>query len=344
MTRQFSASTGISRRSPGRPAFTLVELLVVIAIIGVLVGLLLPAVQAAREAARRASCGNKLKQMGLGGQNHLSARGFFPAGGWGWYWIGDPENGGDWRQPGGWHFNILPYVDQAATHELQAGLSGSAKDAAAATMIQSIQSWANCPSRRSPALLPYAGGRPIRPNPAPATAARSDYAANRGTVISDGPATFSSMPFYGPSSYADGVVEGVAGMGRLGFQAVAAAMNGVTFSGSMTRPEEIADGLSSTYLYGEKYLNPDHYGTGLDSGDNECLFIGDNADVSRWTAAAPLQDTRGLGNNQIFGSAHPSGFGAVMCDGSVRTIGYSIDPAIHRRLGDRKDGGLVSGF
>src|SRR5271169_4266720 len=71
--------------------FTLVELLVVITIIGILVSLLMPAVQSAREAARRVQCDNNLYQMGKAVLAHEQAQRFFPTGGWGWNWVGDPD-------------------------------------------------------------------------------------------------------------------------------------------------------------------------------------------------------------------------------------------------------------
>jgi hypothetical protein len=31
----------------------------------------------------------------------------------------------------------------------------------------------------------------------------------------------------------------------------------------------------------------------------------------------------------------------VFCDGAVHAVRYSIDPAVHKKLGNRKDGGVV---
>ncbi len=107
----------VSRIGKRNSAFTLVELLVVISIIGVLMSLLLPAVQAAREAGRRAQCLNNLKQLGLAVQQHLTQTKRFPTGGWGPRWVGDPTQGNTSKQPGGWVFNILPYVEGDTLHD-----------------------------------------------------------------------------------------------------------------------------------------------------------------------------------------------------------------------------------
>ncbi|MGA2253632.1 MAG: prepilin-type N-terminal cleavage/methylation domain-containing protein, partial [Thermoguttaceae bacterium] len=72
-------------------AFTLVELLVVIAILGILMALLLPAVNMVRETMRRTQCKDNLAQLGKAAQEHLTVQNTFPAGGWGWSWIGDPD-------------------------------------------------------------------------------------------------------------------------------------------------------------------------------------------------------------------------------------------------------------
>src|SRR5262245_46642638 len=110
----FRNARALSVRGGGFPrlGFTLIELLVVVAIIGILIALLLPAVQRVREAASRVSCQNNLKQLGLAIHHHHDLYERFPSGGWGWYWVGEPSRPSDHTQPGGWAYNLLPFVEQ----------------------------------------------------------------------------------------------------------------------------------------------------------------------------------------------------------------------------------------
>lgn len=162
--------------------FTLVEVLVVISIIGVLVGLLLPAVQMAREASRRSSCANNLKQLGLAAKLHIEAQGIFPTGGWGPDWVGDPDAGFGPKQPGGWIFNVLPYLEQQALRDAGRGLKGQQKSEKLAEMMQVSLPAFQCPSRRLPRALPYHGPSPLKNVTPPQNVAKSDYVVN--TLVS----------------------------------------------------------------------------------------------------------------------------------------------------------------
>jgi prepilin-type N-terminal cleavage/methylation domain-containing protein len=137
----------VSFRTAG---FTLVELLVVIAIIGILVALLLPAIQAAREAARRTQCKDNVKNIALGVLLHVDSRKTLPSGGWGLDWTGDVNKGHGPDQPGSWAFNILEYLEEAATRNLGKGLaiSDPAFRVASTRLHQTPIALFNCPSRR----------------------------------------------------------------------------------------------------------------------------------------------------------------------------------------------------
>ena len=91
--------------------FTLVELLVVIAIIGILIALLLPAVQSAREAARRASCSNKMKQIGIALHNYHDTHKCFPPDA---IWVG---NSAVRQRNFTWIALLLPFMEQAPLHD-----------------------------------------------------------------------------------------------------------------------------------------------------------------------------------------------------------------------------------
>ena len=322
-------------------AFTLVELLVVITIIGILISLLLPAVQAAREAARRMQCANNLKQLALGCLNHEQAQGFLPSGGWYWSWGGDPDRGFDRRQPGGVLYNLLPYIEQQALHDLGQGQVYADKKPYLAQMQQMPLKILHCPTRRPAVLYPYIYGPATLHNIGPITrCAHSDYAANAGTV---GP-SWSLASAWPTSSHnpADADVPG--------FQwPDVSSFNGVVYMASMTAMAEIRDGTSNTYLIGEKYHNPDHYYDGREYGDDGPIYTGYDWGYQRWslydatggTYEIPRQDTPGYYDPTTFGSAHAGGFNMALCDGSVRSVGYQISNTIHGYLCGRADGQAI---
>ena len=113
-------------------------------------------------------------------------------------------------------------------------------------------------------------------------------------------------------------------------------MTGVSFQRSEVRPQHVSDGLSKTYLLGEKYHSEN---TALDylASDDQPLFAGDYTDQLRYVTRPPLGDGN-ASDWRSMGSAHARVFHVSMCDGSVHSVSYSIDPETHRRLGNIRDG------
>ena len=111
-------------------------------------------------------------------------------------------------------------------------------------------------------------------------------------------------------------------------------------AGRMTRLQaaSVYDGLSNTYLIGEKYVASDKYFSGDDEGDNGAMMAGYSSDTSRWGIVQPARDAKGVSNATAFGSGHRGGWNAAYADGMVRTVSFDIDATLHSQLSCRNDG------
>jgi prepilin-type N-terminal cleavage/methylation domain-containing protein/prepilin-type processing-associated H-X9-DG protein len=291
-----------------RKGFTLIELLVVIAIIAILIALLLPAVQQAREAARRSQCKNNLKQLGLGMQNYHDSQNVLPSG-----WIGvspvsilDPEGPSGW----GWGAMVLPQLDQAPFFK-QLDTRASLTDPANLNHIRLALPVFRCPSDDGPetwTINDESSGAAL------ATLATANYVASFGTTE----------------------LEDCEGQ-PLPFQCVG---NGASFHNSDTRFRNIRDGLSSTFLVGERRSDG---AMGWHSTWAGTVAGGEEA-FARTHAVTDHTPNHADAHFDDFSSRHSGGAHFVMCDGAVRFINTTIDFGVYQALSTKIGGEVVTDY
>src|SRR5262249_56174023 len=105
----------------------------------------------------------------------------------------------------------------------------------------------------------------------------------------------------------------------------------------------MTDGLSNARMVADKRLNRRFLGQ-PQGNDYIGYTAGWENDIVRSTDEPPRPDINGDddGHEDLFGSSHPGRFNAVLADGSVRSISYSVDPLVFKYLGNRSDGQVIS--
>ena len=294
-------------------AFTLVELLVVIAIVGTLVGLLLPAVQAAREAANRSSCQNDLKQLGIALQGFHDARRKLPAG-----YVSAFDGAGADTGPGwGWGALVLPWMEQSSIHS-RIDFASPIEAAANAEARTAVVKPYLCPSDTAPST-PF----PVGPR---------DRSGRLGSTLCT----------LAPSNY----------VGNFGVSEPGVDGEGVFFRGSEIAFRDITDGLSTTFMVGERSFRfAEATWVGAVSGAQQvpapsspmAFQINNASNFVLAHTGESFDGAQGASEINDFTSRHGRGGNYLFADAHVGMLGEETDYATFKALSTRSKGEVVQG-
>jgi len=372
----------IHRRRPARRGMTLVEVLVVTAIIALLMGLMLPAVQQSREASRASACKRNLRQVGIATHSfHAAYRAFPPArivprpG-------DVPQHACGGQEPT-WFVHLLPFLEERAAerwnvYEPFAQHPDSLRSMAVSVYVcptrRSLGEAAAGPrelaateveaSQRGLAMMrrcPTCSGRPrplppwtAPPNPPedetpppsdppdpPADprplgtvrGALGDYAGNHGD-LSPGAIGAATDFYYGGN-----------GTGVLITSRARCVAGKPTEWIDRIRVHNVTDGLSTTFLAGERHVPMTRLGMLPEDGS---VYDGNAFHFASRLAGPGAHLARSVNDvsasSYSFGSWHQNVCHFVMADGSVRGISDQISTTVLGSLSNRHDGSHTTEF
>jgi prepilin-type N-terminal cleavage/methylation domain-containing protein len=334
----------------GRFGLTLVEVLVVITIIALLIALLIPAVNGAREASRKTTCNSNLRQIAIASVAHLELQGTFPSAG-----LNSAEGpntinstlGFHELQGGSWLYNILPYIElghlrDVPVNQVQGTCPAVYRCPTTFSSVRVRQGDASyegsAGTRFAPDTGGCSGGAPFHRD-----APDKNGVLITVTEIKNLPPDQQEGVRYRTSGYPHAIpgLEPWMPRGNVSPYSCAAPVTGVIAPFGRVRADDVTDGMSRTFLAGERYddMSEDPDATAVMARP---WVNGVDLNSVNFTSSPPLCSLTRVSDShrepdsiRRFGARHADSLGMVMCDGSVRQVAFTIDPAIFRDSGTR---------